>query len=264
MRRLLCTFAAVSLLLVCSAESSYSAAPDATSTGTAIGTTIKTALSTAFPGIMSIVNAIWPSTAKPDAKKTKADATKSTQDLQTSAVNGLKELKGITSDLDIVTLFISNSVTAENSVIAMRTMLQGKTSLSDTDKLQLNDFWNQAKEALGSLKNSDAQINALQDPALQGTFRALAKAAGIVDNITDDIKAGTPGLPLLSKNLATLDGQLSAVNALSGEIIESISFGLKQTVAAASGKESLTTLSPELQTAKDNFASTLKSRLAVQ
>jgi hypothetical protein len=264
MRRLFFTVVAVSLLLVCSTESSYSVAPDAKSTGTAIGTAINSAVTTAFPGIMSIVNAIWPN--KASDKKTKTDATNSpsVQDLQKNAVQGLQDLKKISSDLDVVTLFISNTVAAENSVIAMRTMLEGKTSLSNADKLQLNDSWNPAKEALASLKNSDAQINALQDPALQNAFRALAKAAGIVDNITAEINAGTPGRTLLSKNLATLDGQLSAVNALSGEIIEDISFGLKQTVASASGKQDTTTLSPDMESARANFQSILKSRLGVQ
>lgn len=259
MRRLFHSFVVVSLLLICSSERSYS---DAKSTGTSIGTAINSAITTAFPGIMSIVNAIWPK--KADDKKTKGDATQATKDMQEKAVQGLQDIKKISSDLDVVTLFISNSVVAENSVVAMRTMLLGKTSLSEADKLQLNDSWNPAKEALTSLKSSDAQINALQDPTAQNTFRALAKAAGIVDNISDEVKAGTPGLQLLSKNLEKLDNQLSAVNALSGEIIEDISFGLKQAANTASGKQSATTLSLELQTAKDNFAATLKSRLGVQ
>src|ERR1035441_7219654 len=119
MRRLFFTVVAVSLLLVCSTESSYSVAPDAKSTGTAIGTAINSAVTTAFPGIMSIVNAIWPN--KASDKKTKTDATNSpsVQDLQKNAVQGLQDLKKISSDLDVVTLFISNTVAAENSVIAM-------------------------------------------------------------------------------------------------------------------------------------------------
>jgi len=264
MRRLLSTSLVVVLLLVCTSERSYS---DAGSTGKAIGTAINSAITAAFPGVMSVINAIWPSNSSD--KKTKTDATNgkkspSVQDLQNKATQGLQDLKKITADLDVVTLFISSSITAENSVVSMRAMLVGKTSLSDADKLQLNQYWSPAKEALTGLKNSGTQIDALQDPTTQSTFRAVAKAAGIVDNIDNQIKAGDAGLGLLSKNLEKLDDQLSAVNALSGEIIEDISFGLKQATNAASGKQSEVVQSDELKKAKTTFSDILKSKLAVQ
>src|SRR6266849_9288391 len=91
------------------AKQTSQAAPG-TSTGTAIGTAIKTAIGVAFPAISQVISAIWPNNSSGNKNKTQAaDAIKTMQD---QSVAALKQISSITTDLDTITLFLSNSVVA--------------------------------------------------------------------------------------------------------------------------------------------------------
>jgi hypothetical protein len=78
------------------------------------------------------------------------------------------------------------------------------------------------------VRGADSVVNAVNDPTLQMSLRAIVDAnAGVLSSVKNDYDAGSGGLSDLSVQLATLDSQLSAVNALSEEIISNVSLGLK-------------------------------------
>ena len=74
-RRVVGTILLVPLLALSQTNSTGASKPGA-STGTAIGNAVSAAISVAFPGISSIINAIWPK--NDNSKKTKDNATAST------------------------------------------------------------------------------------------------------------------------------------------------------------------------------------------
>jgi len=239
---------------------------DAASTGTAIGTGIKDAITAAFPAISTIINAIWPSGA---GKKSKTDATSATQTLQTQASQSLDKLSGITTDLDTITLFLSNCVVADDHVIAMRTMLQGKTALTQSDVLALGDEWNKANGALSNLKGASGQVTQMNDASVQVVLQAVVDStSGTSASITQELSAGTPGIDLLSQNLQDLDQKLFAVNALSGQVIQNISSGLKAIKSAAAPgtgtQQPPAQQSQALQSAQQTFANETRARLHTQ
>jgi hypothetical protein len=206
-----------------------------TAAGKAIGTTISTAISTALPAIGTIIHAIWPT--NPNQNKKQPDAIAATANLQEQSTQALAQIAKESADLSVITIFLSNCVVAENNVVSMRTYLHRKTSLDANDKLELEHFWNVAKGRIQNLKSAGSSIDALDDPAVATTLRAISDAnAGLVDNVTSELGAGSTDL--LNADLATLDSQLSAVNALSGEIIAEISVALKAVQTKAAGAQS--------------------------
>jgi hypothetical protein len=235
-RRVVGTILLVSVLAFPQSNSAATNKPGA-STGTAIGNAISAAISAAFPGISSIVNAIWPK--NDNGKKTKDNAAASTKPLQLDANKGLQDIDKISNDLDTVTLFLANTVVAENNVVAMRTMLRGKATLNPAEKLQLQNLWFVVKDRLTRLAPAGPNISKLNDASLQATLRTVVDTnAGLFEIIKNDMDAaGGIGLADLNSNLETLDSQLSAVNALSGEIIGNVSLGLKTARQQASGAQ---------------------------
>lgn len=237
---------------------------DAASTGTAIGTGIKNAITAAFPAISTIINAIWPKQNDP-TKQTKATATQATKELQQQSVQGLSQMTQITSELDTITLFLANCIVADDQVIAMRTYLDAKTTITPADVLQLNDYWNTAKGRLGNLKSAGSAVAIMNDASVQVVLQAVVNAtAGPTDSISQELSAGTPGLKLLNSNLQQLDGQLSAANALSGQVIQNISLALKTLKNNAGGAQGQVTQSKELQQAQTDFATIETRRLNLQ
>jgi len=232
---------------------------DAASTGKAIGTGINAAISAAFPAISTVINAIWPK-SDDNSNKKKTDAAAATQDLQKKANEGLAQLDKVTSDLDTITLFLANCVVADNHVVAMRTLLD-KDKLSEQDKLQLEDHWNKAKGRLSRLKDAGGSVTKMNDPSVQTVLQAVVDTtAGAIDSITKQLSAGDAARPLLSKNLEELDEQLSAVNALSGQIIQNISSGLKSAKNTPAGRQGALRQTASLKQAHDDFAQTLSLR----
>jgi len=234
-----------------------------TTTGKAIGTAISTAITTAFPAISTIINAIWPKKPTDNDSKRQPAATALTANLQQQSTQALAQIAKVSSDLSVVTIFLSNCVVAENNIVAMRTYLQGKTEIKPNDKLQLQNFWNLAKGRIQNLKSAGTSVDALDDPNVRVTLRAISDAnSGLVDNVTNNLGGGAVGL--LNQDLATLDSQLSAVNALSGEIIGEVSLALKTVQTKGAGAEGITAGSIEFQHAQDDFKKVLSQRIPVQ
>jgi hypothetical protein len=259
-RMLLCVTALSSILLIgpTYSQTTPTTPPPGTSTGKAIGTAISTAISTAFPGISSIIKAIWP--GSPTQNKKQPDATTATANLQQQSTQALAQLAKVSGDLSIVTVFLSNCVVAEDNIVAMRTFLQGKTSINASDKLQLQNYWNLAKGRIQNLKSAEASIDGLDDPNIRVTLRAVADAnSGLLDNVTNNLNGSA--LNLLGPDLATLDSQLSAVNALSGEIIGEVSLALKSVQTKAAGGQSIPTGSSEFQKAQHDLDSVVSQRI---
>ncbi len=230
------------------------------STGTAIGNAIKTAITTAFPAISTIISAIWPGNNPSNKKKT--DATTSTADLQKQSTQALAQLNTIASDLDTVTTFLANCVVAEDNVIAMRTYLKGKTSITDADKLQLQQYWNDSMGPLATLASAGPTIDNVSDTYIRTTLRAVVNtSAGPTDNVTNELNAGVAGLSLLSDDLVTLDSQLSAANALAAEIIGDVSLALKAVKNAGAGAQGETKQTPEQQNNIEAMDKILKSHI---
>jgi hypothetical protein len=254
----------LALVLVCGCLQAQpnqvaAAAAPGTSTGTAIGTAIKTAVSTAFPGISAIINAIWPGSSTD--KKTKTNATDATRTAAQKATQGLQQMSSITSDLDTVTIFLSSCMVAENNVTALRAELKGKTGLTSTEKMQVTHDWNDAKSRLAGLGSASSSIDNITDTYMRVTLRAVVDAnKGPIDNITGEIAQGDAALPLLSDDLAKLDAQLSAANALAVEIIGDVSLGLKALKNTAAGAEGATLPTPDQEKAQKAMDATLKSR----
>jgi hypothetical protein len=237
---------------------------DAASTGKAIGTGINAAITAAFPGVSSIINAIWPK-GQDNTNKKKADATTATQQLQQKATQSLNQFDTVTTDLDTITLFLANCIVADDHIIAMRTMLKGKTALTPTDILALSNDWSIAKGRLTNLKGQGPAVTKMNDASVQVVLQAVVDStSGLTDNVTDQIKAGTPAIDLLSTNLEELDHQLSAVNALSGQIIQNISSGLKNVKNTAAGAQGEVQESPALKQARKDFADAVKARYKIQ
>jgi hypothetical protein len=235
---------------------------DAASTGKAIGTGINNAITAAFPGISTIINAIWPNGA---GNKNKTAATAATQPLQQKSVQGLTQLDTVTSDLDTITLFLANCIVADNQIIAMRTILQGKTSLTPQEKLALENDWNTAKGRLGNLKGASGQVAKMNDPSVQVVLQAVVDStAGPTDSVTQELAAGNAAIPLLSQNLQMLDQQLSAVNALSSQVIQNISYGLKSAKSTAAGALGSVEESEALKAARADFSKTITERYNIQ
>jgi len=235
----------------------------AASTGTAIGTGINAAITAAFPGISAILNAIWPSGSTGNKKKTSATA--ATAPLKQQANQGLVQINQITTELDTITLFLANCIVADTNIVAMRTMLEGKTSLTPADLLELNNKWNTANGRLGNLKGAGGSIAQMNDPSVQVVLQAVVDStAGPTQSVSDELKAGTPGISLLLTNLQALDQQLSAVNALSGQVIQNISTGLKTVRSTAAGAQGTVAESPSLKRAQKDFADTLTLRYQIQ
>jgi hypothetical protein len=237
---------------------------DAASTGKAIGTGINAAISAAFPGISTVINAIWPKGAE-NKGKNKDAATQATQKLQSDSTKGLSDIDKVTSDLDTITLFLDNCIVADDNIIAMRTFLAGKKTLSVDDKLQLNSHWNPAKGRLGNLKGAGGKVATMNDASLQVVLQAVVDStAGATDNVTQEIEAGTAGITLLSDNLQQLDQQLSAVTAISGQVIQNISLGLKTAKNTAAGAQGEVQETEALKTATTDFADSLTKRYKIQ
>ena len=210
-------------------SSSTSSPSTASKVGSAVGSALDAALSAAFPGLDPILNAIWPK-GKENSNKKKPDATQATSDLKTKADQGQQQLADVSAQLDVVTKFLASCMDAEVKVIELRTFLKGKKSpLSSSDKLSAKDVWNKAQAGVVSLKDADALVTSLRNPAMQKIFRDVLQANnGTVSDITEEINSDAPNaLDLANDNLATLDSQLAAVNGLSGEIIASVSAAIK-------------------------------------
>jgi len=143
----------------------------------------------------------------------------------------------------------------------MRTVLRGKTTLSPPEKLQLQNSWSVAKGRLARLASAGPDITKLNDASIQTTLRAVMNAnAGLFDVIKNDMDAaGDIGLQDLSSNLETLNSQLSAVNALSGEIISDVSLGLKTARQQASVSQGSVNSNAQ-ETALPDFQKVLKER----
>jgi hypothetical protein len=249
------------LLVLCSNRTAVDA--DAASTGKAIGTGINAAITAAFPAISTVINAIWP--AGSNGNKNKTAATTATAPLQQQATQGLLQMNQVTSDLDTLTLFLANCIVADNKVVAMRTAIQGKTSLTPTDLLQLNDQWNTANGRLANLKSAGGSVKAMNDASVQTVLQAVVDStAGPTTSISQELTAGTAGIGLLSTNLQTLDQQLSAVNALSGQVIQNISTGLKTAKNTAAGAQGSASPSPALKQAEQEFAQSITLRYGIQ
>lgn len=235
-------------------------APAGTATGTAIGNGIKAAITTAFPAISTIINAIWPGTNNNNSKK-KPDATNATTGLQTKSVEGQTKLNTITNDLDAVTVFLSSCTVAENNVIAMRTTLRLKTSLTAAEALQLKNEWTTAKGRLTKLAQAESVVNNVSDTYIQTTLQTIVDAnSGPIGSIDNDMGAGAGGYPQLSSDLALLDSQLSAVDALAGIVIGNVSLGLKAAKNSAAGAEGVTTMTDDEQQNQKDLESQLKTQ----
>jgi hypothetical protein len=247
-----CAAVLLSAVLISPTQSRQNAtpAPAGSTTGKAIGTAISTAISTAFPAISTIINAIWPS--NPTQNKKQPDATSATANLQQQSTQALAQISKLSSDLSITTVFLSNCVVAEDNVVAMRTYLQGKTALNSADKLQLQNYWNLAKGRIANLKTAESSIDGLDDPNIRVTLRAIADAnSGLVDNVTGNLNAAS--ITLLNPDLTTLDSQLSAVNALSAEIIGEVSVALKAVQTKAAGAQGNPTPTAAFQQAQQDL-----------
>ena len=237
---------------------------DAASTGKAIGTGINAAITAAFPGISTVINAIWPKGSETKNQK-KETATKVTKPLQAQSTKGLSDFDKVTSDLDTITLFLDNCVVADNNIIAMRTSLSGKKTMSEADKLELNNHWNPAKGRLSNLKGAGGSVAKMNDASLQVVLQAVVDStAGTTDSVTQEIAAGTAGLTLLASDLQQLDQQLSAVTAISGQVIQNISLGLKAAKNTAAGAEGEVQETDALKKAKTDFAESLTQRYKIQ
>jgi hypothetical protein len=205
-----------------------------TSAGTTIGNAIKTAITVAFPAVSSIINAIWPGNSA--GNKTKPTAQAATAPLQQQSTAALQKIGAVSTDLDTTALFLSSCVIAQNNVVSMMTRLQGKTTISPADKLLLSHDWTIASGRLSKIASAGATINNISDDYIRVTLRGIVDAnEGTTANIKSEIDAGTPGLSLLNQDLANLNSQLAAVNALAPEIIGSISLGLKDLKNATAG-----------------------------
>jgi hypothetical protein len=231
----------------------------ASTAGTAIGTAISTAISTAFPVIGTILNAIWPP-GQETKNKQKPAATAATTSLKQQSNQGLQSLAAVSAELDTITTFLASCVVAEDNVASLRGFLQGKTTpLSADDKLQVQRYWNPAKDNIASLKSAAASINGLGDPSIQTVFRSVANAnSGLLDNINAELNSSAgSAMSSLAQDLTTLNNQLAAVNALSGEIIGDISIGIKAAKNTAAGAAGSTPLTDAQKAARATFNSVL-------
>jgi hypothetical protein len=235
------------------------AASPGSATGTAIGNGIKAAITTAFPAISTIINAIWPGAN--NGNKRKSDATTATSDLKARSVQGQSQINAITGDLDAVAVFLGSCVVAEDHVIAMRTTLRLKPVLNATEELEFKNHWTVASQRLATLKSTGSLIDNVSDTYIQTTLQAIADAnLGLISSIDNDVKAGSAGYPQLSNDLALLDSQLAAVNALSGVIIGNVSFGLKGAREVAAQGQGATQMSAAERALQEEFESSLKTR----
>lgn len=258
-------FAVITLICVLSSSGQQKpAAPAApapapgVAAGTAIGNGIKAAITTAFPAISTIINAIWPGNS--NGNKNKATATTATATLKAQSVTGQSQINGITTDLDAVTEFLASCVVAENNVIAMRTTLRLKSSLSPAETLELKNEWTTAKGRLAKLAQAGSLVNNVTDTYIQTTLQAVVDAnSGPIESITNDLSAGPTGYPQLSVDLALLDSQLSAVNALAGVVIGNVSYGLKAAKNAGTA-QGITQMTPAQTQLQAEFDSSLKKR----
>ena len=231
-----------------------------TSAGTAIGTTIKTAITTAFPGIMSIINAIWPGNSNQKVDKTTAK--QKADDLTKNTNDALASLGNAANDLNIVSTFLSNCITANNGVIAIRATLRGKTSLSTQDTNLMNHDWTLASASLHGLASQGSIISTVTDRYTQVTLQAIVTSSdGLVASITKEIAQGDAGLPLLTQDLDALYNQLSAVIALSGEIILDVSVGLKAVKSKGAGGQGEMELTDQQKNLRSSFQNTLFTNL---
>jgi len=230
-----------------------------TSAGTAIGNTIKTAITTAFPGIMSIINAIWPGHSTQTVNKT--TATQKTADMTSKANDALTSLGSAANDLNVVSTFLEACVTANDGVIAIRATLRGKTSLSSQETNLMNHDWTIASASLHGLASQGGMISTVSDRYTQVTLRTIVTSSdGLAASITREIGQGDAGIPLLASDLETLYNQLSAVIALSGEIIGDVGIALKGVKTTAAGGQGEANGTPEQQQRQAAFQHVLLSK----
>jgi len=229
-------------------------------TGTAIGNGIKAAITTAFPAISQVINAIWPGDKNNSSKK-KDDATAATAGLKSKSVEGQTTLNQITGDLDAMAAFLSACTVAENRVIDMRTMLRLKTTFTPAEALQLKNDWTTAKGRLTPLAQQASVLNNVTDTYIQATLETIVQAnSGPIGSIDNDMAAGNTGYPQLASDLAVLDSQLSAANALAGIVVGNVSHGLKDAKNVAAGAQGTTEMSDSEIQIQADFDSMLKER----
>lgn len=254
----------VLLTLPTSSQTGNTPAPaPGTGAGKAIGTAISTAITTAFPAISTVINAIWPKKPTDNTSKKQPEATTATASLQQQSTQALAQIAKVSSDLSVVTIFLSNCVVAENNIVAMRTYLQGKTALNEADKLQLQNYWNLAQGRIQNLKSAGSSVDDIEDPNVRVTLRAISDAnSGPVANVTANLNASA--ISLLNQDLATLDNQLSAVNALSGEIIGEVSLALKTVQMKGAGAAGTAAGSREFRAAQRDLQGVLSERIPLQ
>jgi hypothetical protein len=197
-------------------------APAGTTTAKVVGTGISAVLAAAFPAAATIISAIWGST--PTKGKTASQAQPPLTDLQKTTAAQVLQLS---ADLDTVNIFLVDCVMADRSVIQMRDILGKKTTLSDDDKQHLTANWNDASPRITELGKDSAKAaaNAVSDEYVKRSLLAISETNyGDLTNIKDDI--ASKSVDDLRDRLASLEPKLSAVAALSGDIIGQVSAGL--------------------------------------
>lgn len=212
--------------------------------GTAIGEGISAAIDTAFPGVTKIIDLIWPNRNGRESteSKKKGDALKAASSLPSDpkVKDGLSTLDAISTGLETASVFLSHCVIAENNVVSMQELLQGKNwPLAPGDKLRLDNYWTEASGRIRQLSSAAASLPKLGNPNMQTVFQAVADAnIGKLAQIDNTLKSPDKSAKaLLEGQLSKLDGQLSAANALSGEILVNVAFGLKQARNKAAGAQ---------------------------
>jgi hypothetical protein len=231
--------------------------PPPDSADTTLGKFISDAVSTAFPAINTIINTIFPNR---DDKKKKPQAQEATTALKQQSTQAMANIEKISNDLDTVTIFLSNCIVAENQVIAMRTSLTGKTSLSPADITDLQTKWTIAEARLKRLASADKDLAKMGDTYIQTTLQSVVDAnAGPTTNIGNHVKSGD--LNSLNTELATLDGQLTAANAVAGTVISGVSLGLRSAKNTNAGAAGATTASQDVQKALSDLDTVVQKNL---
>jgi hypothetical protein len=196
----------IAVVLACSfstlfAEASPQTSSSSTDKATTIGTMVRNAIGAAFPGVGTILTAIFGTGAKPNAKATQATAKDNLNDpsnktkLQTSAQDAAKPYVApatkIADELAVVETFASASARANEHLLTMQTLLSVSPQPSNLLK-SLQEEWGLAGDILAPLFSKDmaTQIPKVQDAEIQAKLLDIYNAnTDVAGRIASRLKA---------------------------------------------------------------------------
>jgi len=239
------------------ASATPAAHPTPSAVGGAVGTGINAVLTAAFPAAATIINAIWGS--RTTDRKTAAQVQPPLTDVQKTTASQIQKLS---ADLDTVNVFLVDCVVADRKVVQMQDILGKKTTLTDNEKKALTGFWNDVEPRLTELGKDSAKNSAkgISDEYTKRSLLAISETNyGDLTNIKNDVSQAQ--IDDLRDRLNSLEPKLSAVAALSADIIGEVSAGLHN--GAKNLAPSQSTVEPEEKAFKDRIDHNRKQYQAI-